>query len=378
MPRGKKITPVIKRKSTTTRKPRTCATKRTCRTTRKRTGAVARRKMVEINDIPEELVPKENKWWRALKILFGIGAVGGAAALGYIGYKNKDNIEKTAKEMMKVAGDKSKQSLEDAKKFLNKNWDAAKEMANNAYDSSKKFANNAYDTSKKYVNNAYDTSKKYAFDTWAKGKAAGKAISDKIGDKYWGARLRFDELKEEANEKGISQMASDYFAERNRKKTYDVPIKKINLRSKRFNDVANSINFPDNNLAPLAITDGSEKRRTITDPIYSGLLNSPRNNDGPNYSRYIIRELHDIKDRLKTTNRVSWRDLADTLDEYRRQLKNINPFSDNVVDNNINDAIDYAQRIEATNDINTIETYKDKLERCIDTLDNKYYSIIRN
>ena len=78
MPRGKKITPVIKRKSTTTRKPRTCATKRTCRTTRKRTGAVARRKMVEINDIPEELVPKENKWWRALKILFGIGAVGGA------------------------------------------------------------------------------------------------------------------------------------------------------------------------------------------------------------------------------------------------------------------------------------------------------------
>ena len=66
------------------------------------------------------------------------------------------------------------------------------------------------------------------------------------------------------------------------------------------------------------------------------------------------------------------------LDEYRDQLLDADPRRDNVVDNTIEDAIDYAQKIEISNDINTIETCKAKLEGCIDTLDNKYYSIIRN
>ena len=170
MPRGKKITPVIKRKATTTRKPRTSTTRRLCKTTRKRTGAVARRvrkqDIAMIDDIPEDLVPKENKFWKALKILFGVGAASGAVALGYLGYKNKDTIAKVANDIVKITGEKGKQSVEEAKKFVSKNWDAAKEMAANAYEEGKK-----------YANNAYDASKKYAYDTWAKGKAFGKKIT---------------------------------------------------------------------------------------------------------------------------------------------------------------------------------------------------------
>lgn len=352
MARAKKVNSIAK-----------CKTPKKCRTSRKKTNAVMTKPEI-VNDIPEELLPKENKWKKAAKVLLGLATAGSAAAMGYYGYKNKDKLSKEFQEAIKNGKAVASEKYTDAKKFATENWKKSKD----------------------YVAKTIDDTKKSAKENYKKGK-------EYLEDKYIDGVMKLNDLQDDINKRGVSKVVSSYFKSQMKKrkqnnstKTYEATNTR---RSKKMNNLINSMNFPDNDLGPLAITDGSEKykrpepkkmsdgwSRPYREPNTSlGLVSD--NWNAPLQEINVTGALENILSKLKKSNSCDYDNLYNIITEYKRQTLSHDPFARSLIDGPIFDALDDCKYLNDATSDTAIDSARDKLERSIDTLISLYFDIMR-
>ena len=314
-------------KRNTTRKTRKCAS------TRKRTCAAAKPKDDIANDdyeiiIPENLKPKkQSKGKKALKILLGLGGAGAAAALGYAGYKNRDKIKEKGKEIGSELRVRGKELL-----------DQGEYLAGNLIEKGKKYASDKYSA-------ISDITKKFLADKKAE---ASRLISDrkqKLADKIYGTdyKLPYSPNEFQAITDGRPRV------------TNKIPSDKIYIPPaiEGWTGFHTTPLPPSYYLreAPLAITSGLEMD--------------------------VVKELTNIKDDLKRTNRIDPNYLNTILREYMRQALEKDAFVGPYLDMNMEDAMRIADKIDTASDENTIENAKKDLDYTLDTLIGKFFKILR-
>ena len=91
----------------------------------------------------------------------------------------------------------------------------------------------------------------------------------------------------------------------------------------------------------------------------------------------VVKELTNIKDDLKRTNRINPDYLNSTLREYVRQATEKDAFIGPYLDWDMDNALRQANKIDRSSDENTIENAKNDLDSTLDTLIGKFFKIQR-
>ena len=301
--------------------PKTTRTRR-CKTTRKRTGAAAKPKDDIENDdyeilIPKELKPKKQSLpKKALKVLLGLGGAAALGTAGYYGYKNRDKLKEKGKELGKELRVRGKELLDEGEYLAGKGKQyAAEKFADISKMAKKFFADKKNETKQKIVDKIYGTDYKLPYSP-----NEFQAITD--------GRPRI---------------------------TNRIPSDKIYIPP----GIGGSTGFHTTDLppsyyrtsAPLAITSGLEMD--------------------------VVKELTNIKDDLKRTNRINPDYLNSTLREYVRQATEKDAFIGPYLDWDMDNALRQANKIDRSSDENTIENAKNDLDSTLDTLIGKFFKIQR-
>ena len=116
---------------------------RNCRTTKRKTKASfdevidaieksgSKKVKIKFKGKEYEFSPKESRLKKAAKIGLGIGALAGAGALGYYGYKNKDELTKAVKEYYQKGKEKVNDIMKTPKEWYDKKY---YDIYNNLHD----------------------------------------------------------------------------------------------------------------------------------------------------------------------------------------------------------------------------------------------------
>ena len=311
--------------------PKTTRTRR-CKTTRKRTGAAAKPKDDIENDdyeilIPKELKPKKQSLpKKALKVLLGLGGAAALGTAGYYGYKNRDKLKEKGKELGKELRVRGKELL----------------------DEGEYLAGNLAEKGKKYASEKYADISKMAKKFFADKKNETK---QKIVDKIYGTdyKLPYSPNEFQAITDGKPHIPSYRASGVSSDGIYGKP----RISSGR-EDPFLSTDLPPSyyrTSAPLAITSGLEMD--------------------------VVKELTNIKDDLKRTNRINPDYLNSTLREYVRQATEKDAFIGPYLDWDMDNALRQANKIDRSSDENTIENAKNDLDSTLDTLIGKFFKIQR-